>query len=140
MMRHRVTLELSETPTDILERELARACESARRCEAQGSWLHTWDSRASAIRAVLDARRGSYEMRSGGAARNDQAPRDERVAEGRDPDFPPVGLVRYELMTQMTGLEPRDEDRCCIRRVEVVAVCENRAEARQWMLDHPEAK
>ena len=55
--KHTVTLELAETPTDILERELCRAQESARKCEAQGSWYHTWGSRAKAIQAVLDARR-----------------------------------------------------------------------------------
>lgn len=48
----------------------------------------------------------------------------------RDPDFPLAGHVRYELIHAL-GESPR----CAIRRVEYVAICEDRAEARQWMLD-----
>ena len=55
---HTVTLQLSETPTDILERELRKAREFARRCEAQGGiGVHTWTDRADALQVVLDRRR-----------------------------------------------------------------------------------
>lgn len=47
-----------------------------------------------------------------------------------DPDFPVVGTVRYELHRAL------DTDRRCIKRVEVMAICVNRGEAVQWMLDH----
>lgn len=52
-----VTLQLSETPTDILERELRSAEESARRCDAQGTPRHAWGPRITALRTVLEARR-----------------------------------------------------------------------------------
>lgn len=47
-----------------------------------------------------------------------------------DPDFPVVGTVRYELHKALDG------GRCCIKRLEVIAICESRDEARQYMLDH----
>lgn len=47
----------------------------------------------------------------------------------RDPDFQPVGTTKYELHKALVGV------RCCIKRVEVVAICESREDARQWMLD-----
>lgn len=57
---HTVTLQLTETPTDILESELAKARDYARRIESQGSMdavFHTWGHRADAIQSVLNARR-----------------------------------------------------------------------------------
>ena len=56
MSRHTVTLELNEATTEQLRRELVTAEKMARKCEAQGSWWHTWGARADAIRSVLSAR------------------------------------------------------------------------------------
>lgn len=56
-MIHRITLELTEATTEQLERALRDARCSGRKCDEQGSVLHTWDARAKAISEVLGARR-----------------------------------------------------------------------------------
>jgi hypothetical protein len=43
--------------TEQLQEALTDAREMAKRCEEQGSFLHTWTRRADSIEAVLAARR-----------------------------------------------------------------------------------
>jgi hypothetical protein len=53
---HTLTLALADATVDQLRSALFDAQQSATACERQGSFLHTWHSRAKAIRAELERR------------------------------------------------------------------------------------
>jgi hypothetical protein len=55
-MSETIYLKLSEATTEQLRAALDDSEHSRIKCEAQGSFLHTWGRRSAAIRAELDRR------------------------------------------------------------------------------------